>query len=116
MSPSPNRYTALRELTEAFQADAVVDLTWQGCQTYDVESWSVKKFVREELDLPFLQIVTDYSEADTEQLKVRILSLIHILCNSFFNHPSSFSIISRAPVSIVPFVMSIFDVLRASFF
>ena len=79
MSPNPNRYTALRELTEAFQADAVVDLTWQGCQTYDVESWSVKKFVREELDLPFLQIVTDYSEADTEQLKVRIEAFLEML-------------------------------------
>lgn len=79
MSPNPNRYTALRELTEAFQTDAVVDLTWQGCQTYDVESWSVKKCVREELDLPFLQIVTDYSEADTEQLKVRIEAFLEML-------------------------------------
>ena len=70
---------AFRGLTEAFQADAVVDLTWQGCQTYDVESWSVKKFVREELDLPFLQIVTDYSEADTEQLKVRIEAFLEML-------------------------------------
>ena len=72
MSPHPHRYTALRELAEAFQANAVVDLTWQGCQTYDVESWPIKQFVREELRLPFLQIVTNYSEADTEQLKVRI--------------------------------------------
>ena len=47
--------------------------------TYDVESWSVKKFVREELDLPFLQIVTDYSEADTEQLKVRIEAFLEML-------------------------------------
>lgn len=79
MSPNPHRYAALRELTEAFQADAVVDLTWQGCQTYDVESWSIKQFVREELRLPFLQIVTDYSEADTEQLKVRIEAFLEML-------------------------------------
>ena len=79
MSPNPHRYAALRELAEAFQADAVVDLTWQGCQTYDVESWSVKQFVREELRLPFLQIVTDYSEADTEQLKVRIEAFLEML-------------------------------------
>lgn len=79
MSPNPNRYATLRELAEDFQADAVVDLTWQGCQTYDVESWSVKKFVREELRLPFLQIVTDYSEADTEQLKVRIEAFLEML-------------------------------------
>ena len=79
MSPNPHRYAALRELAEAFHADAVVDLTWQGCQTYDVGSGSVKQFVREELRLPFLLIVTDYSEADTEQLKVRIEAFLEML-------------------------------------
>lgn len=79
MSPNPNRYAALKELAAGFQVDAVVDLTWQGCQTYDVESWSVKKFVREELKLPFLQIVTDYSEADAEQLKVRMEAFLEML-------------------------------------
>lgn len=79
MSPNPNRYAALEELTREFQVDAVVDLTWQGCQTYDVESWSVKRFVREKLHLPFLQIVTDYSPADTEQLKVRAEAFLEML-------------------------------------
>ncbi|MFR4119151.1 MAG: 2-hydroxyacyl-CoA dehydratase [Bilophila wadsworthia] len=88
MSPNPNRYTALRELTEAFQADAVVDLTWQGCQTYDVESWSVKKFVREELDLPFLQIVTDYSEADPNS-SIPIEAFLEMLQLSSRRHGSA---------------------------
>ena len=79
MSPNPNRYAALEELTREFQVDAVVDLTWQGCQTYDVESWSVKRFVREKLHLPFLQIVSDYSPADTEQLKVRAEAFLEML-------------------------------------
>lgn len=79
MSPNPHRYEVLKKLSEEFLIDAVVDLTWQGCQTYDVESWSVKKYVREELRLPFLQIVTDYSETDTEQLKVRIEAFLEML-------------------------------------
>ena len=79
MSPNPNRYTAIRELADAFSVDAVVDLTWQGCQTYAVESWSLKKFVQDELKLPFLQIETDYSEADAEQLKVRIEAFLEML-------------------------------------
>ncbi|WP_337810391.1 2-hydroxyacyl-CoA dehydratase family protein [Desulfovibrio sp.] len=54
-------------------------MTWQGCQPYDVESWSVKKFVREELGLPFLQVVTDYSGTDTEQLKVRLEAFLEML-------------------------------------
>lgn len=79
MSPNPHRYEVLATLARDFQVDAVVDLTWQGCQTYDVESWSVKKFVHENLHLPFLQIVTDYSETDTEQLKVRIEAFLEML-------------------------------------
>ena len=79
MSPNPHRYSILKDLARDFAVDAVVDLTWQGCQPYDVESWSVKKFVREELGLPFLQVVTDYSGTDTEQLKVRLEAFLEML-------------------------------------
>jgi benzoyl-CoA reductase/2-hydroxyglutaryl-CoA dehydratase subunit BcrC/BadD/HgdB len=79
MSPNPRRYEAVKELAADFSVNAVVDLTWQGCQTYAVESWSLKKFVQDELRLPFLQIETDYSETDTEQLKVRIQAFIEML-------------------------------------
>lgn len=79
MSPNPNRYKTLEELVREFDADAVVDLTWQGCQTYAVESWSLKKFVTEKLRKPFLQIETDYSETDTEQLKVRVEAFLEML-------------------------------------
>ena len=79
MSPNPRRYTVLRELARDFAVDAVVDLTWQGCLTYDVEAWSVNRFVREELKLPCLHIVTDYSPTDTEQLKVRVEAFLEML-------------------------------------
>jgi benzoyl-CoA reductase/2-hydroxyglutaryl-CoA dehydratase subunit BcrC/BadD/HgdB len=79
MSPNPNRYEAISRLAADFSVDAVVDLTWQGCQTYAVESWSLKKFVRDTLDKPFLQVETDYSETDTEQLKVRIEAFLEML-------------------------------------
>lgn len=79
MSPNPHRYETLKELVREFKADAVIDLTWQGCQTYAVESWSLKKFVTGELKKPFLQIETDYSETDAEQLKVRIEAFLEML-------------------------------------
>lgn len=72
-------FSILRHLVKDFSAHAVVDLTWQGCQTYDVESFSLKKFVREELNLPFLQVITDYSPADTEQLKVHIEAFLEMI-------------------------------------
>ncbi len=79
MSPNPYRYETLRELTREFSVDAVVDLTWQGCQTYAVETWSIKRFIRKELGLPYLNIETDYSETDTEQLKVRIEAFMEMV-------------------------------------
>lgn len=79
MSPNPYRYEGLREMSAAFSVDAIIDLTWQGCQTYAVESGKVKEFVRDQLHKPFLQIETDYSETDTEQLKVRIEAFLEML-------------------------------------
>jgi benzoyl-CoA reductase/2-hydroxyglutaryl-CoA dehydratase subunit BcrC/BadD/HgdB len=79
MSPNPNRYEAIALMADDFSVDAIVDLTWQGCQTYAVESWSLKKYVREKLHKPFLQVETDYSENDTEQLKVRIEAFLEML-------------------------------------
>lgn len=79
MSPNPNRYSVLRELTHEFNADAVLDLTWQGCHTYNVEAFSVKKFVTEELGLPSLHLESDYSESDTEQLRVRIEAFLEMV-------------------------------------
>lgn len=79
MSPNPFRYDAITEMARDFSVDAIIDLTWQGCQTYAVESWSLKKFVQNTLNLPFLQIETDYSETDTEQLKVRIEAFLEML-------------------------------------
>ena len=79
MSPNPNRYSSIARLVGEFSVDAVIDLTWQGCQTYAVESWSLRNYVRDTLNLPFLQIETDYSETDTEQLKVRIEAFMEML-------------------------------------
>ena len=79
MSPNPNRYASLARMAEDFSVDAVIDLTWQGCQTYAVESWSLKKYVQGDLGKPFLQIETDYSETDSEQLKVRIEAFLEML-------------------------------------
>ncbi len=79
MSPNPRRYEALTEMARDFSVDAVVDLTWQGCQTYAVESHSLKKHVVDTLKKPFLQLETDYSESDAEQLKVRIEAFLEML-------------------------------------
>lgn len=72
MSPNTGRFRMLAELIEEFCIDGVADLTWQACHTYNVESYSIEQFVKEKYQLPFLHLETDYSESDTEQLRVRI--------------------------------------------
>ncbi|MCR5813226.1 MAG: 2-hydroxyacyl-CoA dehydratase family protein [Desulfovibrio sp.] len=79
MSPNPGRFTTVAKLARDFSVDGVCDLTWHGCQTYDVESYSLRHSVQEELSLPFLQIVTDYAEADGEQLRIRIQAFLEML-------------------------------------
>lgn len=79
MSPNPKRYEALEELTSAFAVDGVVNLTWQGCQTFETEAWPVGRFVKENLGLPYLHLISDYSEQDTEQLKVRLEAFLELV-------------------------------------
>lgn len=79
MSPNKGRFELISRLIQEFSIDGVVDLTWQGCHTYNVEAFSVKQFVHENLRLPYLHIETDYSESDVEQLKVRIEAFIEMI-------------------------------------
>ena len=79
MSPNANRLTSLQEMAEAYRVDAIIDLTWLGCHTYNAESTTVKRFVEGELGLPFLRVETDYSTSDTEQLRTRVEAFIEIL-------------------------------------
>jgi benzoyl-CoA reductase/2-hydroxyglutaryl-CoA dehydratase subunit BcrC/BadD/HgdB len=79
MSPNEGRFTLLSDLITEFSIDGVIDLTWQACHTYNVESYTVGKFVKEKYGLPFLHMETDYSESDTGQLKVRIEAFVEMM-------------------------------------
>jgi benzoyl-CoA reductase/2-hydroxyglutaryl-CoA dehydratase subunit BcrC/BadD/HgdB len=78
MTPNTGRNGLIARLAKEFNAQAVVDLVWQACHTYNVESFLVEKFVREKLGLPYLKIETDYSPSDREQLRVRIQTLLEL--------------------------------------
>ena len=78
MSPNPHRLTAIAEMVGIFKVEAVLDMTWMGCHTYNVESTRLERFVENELHLPFLHIETDYSESDEGQLRTRIEALLEL--------------------------------------
>ncbi|NMB08918.1 MAG: 2-hydroxyacyl-CoA dehydratase [Tissierellia bacterium] len=79
MTPNNDRLDLIKRLAEEYQVDGVVDLTWQACHTYNVESFTVRNFVRDELGLPFLQIETDYSDSDIGQIKVRVEAFLETI-------------------------------------
>ncbi len=75
MTPNVARMDLLRELAEQYRPECVVDLVWQACLTYDVESRSVRRLVEEELHLPYLRIETDYSPSDSARIATRVEAL-----------------------------------------
>lgn len=79
MTPNNSRLDIIKRLSDEYSADAVVDLTWQACHTYAIESFTVKKFVEDELNLPFMQIETDYSDSDTGQIQTRVEAFIETI-------------------------------------
>lgn len=76
LTPNTERLNLLRRLVREYRPQAVVELIWQACLTYDVESHRIRRLVEEELDLPYLRIETDYSPSDSARIAVRIEALI----------------------------------------
>lgn len=79
MTNNNGRLDLIARLAKEYQVDGVVDLTWQACHTYNIESYTVKNFVKDQLNLPFLQVETDYSESDAGQIKVRVEAFLETL-------------------------------------
>lgn len=65
-------------LLEEYKIDAVVEVVLQACHTYNVESYSIKKFVTER-GIPYMAIETDYSTSDIGQLNTRCAAFIEML-------------------------------------
>jgi benzoyl-CoA reductase/2-hydroxyglutaryl-CoA dehydratase subunit BcrC/BadD/HgdB len=78
MSPNPYRLELLERMLEEFRVDAVIDLTWQACHTYNVEAFAVGNLVRDK-GLPYLHLESDYSSSDLETLKIRIEALLEMV-------------------------------------
>lgn len=79
MTYNNGRLDLIKRLAEEYKVDGVVDLTWIACHTYNVESYVVRNFVKDELKLPFIQIETDYSDSDIGQIRVRIEAFLETM-------------------------------------
>ena len=79
MTPNDGRLELLDQLVADFNVDGVIDLTWQACHTYNIESHIVAEHLQDKHNLPMLHIETDYSESDVEQLRTRIEAFLEML-------------------------------------
>lgn len=75
MTPNEGRMELLARLAEQYRPQCVIELVWQGCLTYAVESQRVRRLTEERLGLPYLKIETDYSPSDSARLAVRVEAL-----------------------------------------
>lgn len=79
MTPNPNRLELLGRLIDEYHVDGVVEMTLQACHTYNVETLAIRRFVNEKKGLPYINVETDYSQADIGQLTTRITAFIEML-------------------------------------
>ena len=79
MTPNKGREELIGRLAQEFKVNAVIDLVWQACHTYNVESFLIDRFVREKLGMQYMKVETDYSDSDRERIKVRVQTLIEML-------------------------------------
>lgn len=78
MTPDTNRMALLRQLTEDYAMDGIVEVDLQACTPYSVESWQVRQ-LSESLGKPYLRLETDYSDGDGGQLATRLEAFFEIL-------------------------------------
>ncbi|BBB91928.1 MAG TPA: double-cubane-cluster-containing anaerobic reductase [Methylomusa anaerophila] len=79
MSPNPIRMDNMVKLVEEYRADGVVDIVWQGCHTYNVESRVLKEHLKKNGNIPYLHVETDYSQGDVEQIKTRVQAFLEMV-------------------------------------
>jgi len=74
-TPNERRMEVLRQLAKEYRPQCVIELIWQACLTYDVESTRVRRLAEEELGVPYLRIETDYSPSDSARIALRVEAL-----------------------------------------
>ena len=70
-SPNDERIASVVRLAGEYRVDGVIQYVLQYCHTYNIEAVTVAAALKE-AGVPSLKIVTDYSEEDTGQLRLRV--------------------------------------------
>ena len=79
MTRNDRRLQTLRDLVAEYRPDCIIELIWQACLTYDVESLRVRRLAETEFRVPYLRIETDYSPSDSARIGVRVEALFETI-------------------------------------
>ncbi len=79
MTNNDRRLEVLRRLAVEYRPQCIIDLIWQACITYDVESYRIRQLAEQELGIPYLRIETDYSPSDSARIAMRVEALFETL-------------------------------------
>jgi len=79
MSPNQSRLDTIKQTIEDYQVDGVVEVVLHACHCFAIEAHNVKRLVTEECGLPYLELTTDYSQADSGQIATRISAFIEMM-------------------------------------
>jgi benzoyl-CoA reductase/2-hydroxyglutaryl-CoA dehydratase subunit BcrC/BadD/HgdB len=79
MTPNGRRLSALSQMIDKFNPDAVVDFVLTACHSYNVESYKIGRHVNGHHELPFLKIESDYSDNDEGQIRTKIEALFEMV-------------------------------------
>jgi benzoyl-CoA reductase/2-hydroxyglutaryl-CoA dehydratase subunit BcrC/BadD/HgdB len=82
LTTNTRREELITELAQEFHAEAVIDLTWMACLTYDIESTRIEKLCEQNLNIPYLRISTDYSPHDSARIGLRIQALFETISSA----------------------------------
>ncbi|OGV50854.1 MAG: hypothetical protein A2X49_05420 [Lentisphaerae bacterium GWF2_52_8] len=72
------RLNRILSLASESKADGIINYSLRLCQLFDMETFRLEKTIKSQ-KIPFLNIRTDYSLEDTEQLRVRIEAFLETL-------------------------------------
>ncbi|MFB0525234.1 MAG: double-cubane-cluster-containing anaerobic reductase [Phycisphaerae bacterium] len=75
MTLNNRRLEVLRQLATEYRPQCMIELIWQACITYDVESYRIKQLAEKELGIGYLRIETDYSPSDSARIALRVEAL-----------------------------------------
>lgn len=77
-TPNQGRIEDILRLAREYKADGVIDCNLKFCGLYDIEKFNVTKALKE-AGIPILNLETDYTDTDAEQLRTRIGAFVEML-------------------------------------